>query len=353
MAQMITRFAYLMNRLGVKAGVLAQETGINKTLISRGKTGRRRLSATSAHAEKIVDYLLGLDHAEATIGRTLAGYGLTPEMGALRDNLIFWISEQDIPVKTVPRHMESPERDEYTANYYAFLGFSGLRKAVATCIDYIMSHIGKRNILVVMRKDYRWSTADPEFLHHFWQQLQIAFENGITFTVFTRDGFSVSNNAHFVGPWLAAQLKERIRCYFFEEEDGFTSERLLCVAKNNACLTMRRGPSVQEELYVSMFTDVVAVNYVYDVCIAYKNISRLQFKHGFLGKPGNFFKNFPDDKISDSACYVFSHRWMQEKRTRKWFLHPPACLRRYRLNSSAYGSVLQWRGWRMEAIPPA
>ncbi|MDL2236363.1 helix-turn-helix domain-containing protein [Christensenellaceae bacterium OttesenSCG-928-K19] len=89
MAAKATRFAYLMDRMGIKSSVLSEQTGIDKTLISRWKTGQRKLTATSRYVQKIAAYFLSQEGACQKLERTLLAYGLEEATGSLEENLIF------------------------------------------------------------------------------------------------------------------------------------------------------------------------------------------------------------------------------------------------------------------------
>ncbi|MGI6154141.1 MAG: helix-turn-helix domain-containing protein, partial [Christensenellaceae bacterium] len=171
-----------MSRLGVRPSDIAKKTGIDKTLISRWKNGRRRLSPGSPNAKKIAAYLLLRNKAEVIIRTTLSGYGLDDTTGTLSENFMFWLSEQNRPELSIKKQKRDISSSEYTASFSVFLGVNGLRSAFINVLDYVSSLPGEHNILIAIRGNQKWITSDTAFWDTFINHVGKAVEHGNTLT---------------------------------------------------------------------------------------------------------------------------------------------------------------------------
>lgn len=306
MPENTTRFAYLLNRMGVRAADLSASTGIDKTLISRWKNGQRQLSVGTWYMDSLVAFFLQHKKAADLIERTLRAYGLDESTGTLEDNLSFWLSERGGPGLSLYNAHPENKAGQYTANFGVFLGNEGLRNAVITAIDYIISLQKPADVVAVVRGNYQWVTGDETFLHLLVQRLGVAFEKGITLTVISRDAFRAEDIALFSGPWLEAHLKGYIRSYYFDEADSHSDERIVAAVSGAVALRMHVDKSVPDDLYIAMYTDEVTVRQISNICQKYQEIGKPQFQYDFLSSMDGFLKGLSERAVLRSPTYVIS-----------------------------------------------
>lgn len=305
MAEKVTRLAYIMSRLGVRAEEVSKRTGIDKTLISRWKSGQRRLSPVSAYSKQISSYLLSLDNAESIINKTLNAYGLDENRGSLQDNFIFWLAEQELPSPSLRNAVSMADNSEYTASFRVFQGNSGLRSAIITMIDYVMTLPGPQNIVAVALSDFNWVTADPAFFNLLVERLSVAFTRGVTLTMVSRENFT-DDMARFSGLWLAAHLKGYIKSYYYREDAAEAEEKVFISVKDGVCLCLKHDSNVADGLYAAMYTDNITVQHIYHECTEYLTRANTQFRYGFFDEPGSFLNDIDNEKLLAADAYVCS-----------------------------------------------
>jgi len=302
MEDKMTRFAYLLSRMGLRGGELAACTGIDKTLVSRWKNGRRRLSTSTPHMKKIVDYILSQDGALPVVERTLQAYGLDGSMGTTSENLAFWLSEQQAPPLSFRAVRKGDQ--QYTAGFNVFSGEEGLQNAVITMIDYVMMLPGKKELLVVIRGDYHKITHNTAFATLLLERLAIAFQNNVKLTVISHDGFDAGASPSFSGPWLAGHLQGHINSYFYQYEKHCIDAKIFASVKDGLGLRLYRDPLVPSETYVGMYTDQITVAHLYNICQSYLQASHSQLQCGFFPAPGHALSGMDGPSLRVSSSFV-------------------------------------------------
>lgn len=304
MEEKTTRFSYLLSRMGIRGGELAEETGIDKTLVSRWKNGRRKLAPASSHMTKIVDYVLSQKDALPAVERTLQAYGLDDSMGSVSENLAFWLSEQQAPALSLRNIVKGSTNKQYTASYSIFWGEEGLQSAIITMLDYVMTLPGKKEVVIVIRGAYSEIMNAPPFTTMLWGRLEAAFANGVTLTVISRDEFDIDDMAEFSGPWLAAHLRGHVQSLYFTQVEPRIDAKIFAAVKDGIGLRLYRDPVIAEELYIGMYTDQITVGHLYNICQSYRQAASSQIRYKFLSTPGSFLKSADDRSLLSSAAYV-------------------------------------------------
>ncbi len=307
MAERTTRFAYLLARLGMRSGEIVEKTGIDKSLVSRWKSGQRRIPPHGQQIHKIVDCFLEKENAESVITKTLYAYGLDEKTGTLKENLAFWLCEQEVPAFSIRNPKDDIKEiagQQYSAGFNIFLGYEGLRNAIVALIDYVTSLPGKRNIVAVVRGNYSWVTLDPVFSELLLSRLNEAFKRGITLTVINRDKFLVEDIAYFSGQWLAAHLAGHIESFYYKEDEADVGEKIIVAVEDSIALRLCNDPAVPDSLYIGMYTDSITVRQIYNVCDEYRQKAEGHFRYDFLANPSDFLEDVQDDTLASSSVYT-------------------------------------------------
>lgn len=299
-----TRFNYIMSRLGVRSSDLVEQTGLDKTLVSRWKNGHRKLSATSEHTRQIADYLIAQPGSSQIIGRTLQSYGLSEEMGTLRDNLVFWLSEQELLEPPFTPLKNEAAQLEYKASFNIFLGYGGAETGLETMAEYATTLPPGDEWLLVSRSDFA-SRFYSVFYNGLFKHVPRLSKHGIRLTVLYPADSGIERFGDYYFALMLAVLKGYVKLASYSPAAVPECDDIaLAAIKDAVCLHIRRDSAVQDELYTSVYTDAATVRQVYETCRSYLNAAAPAYRAAFFENPETALVSIDRSSLVGAPQYV-------------------------------------------------
>lgn len=309
MAEHKTRLAYLLARIGLRPIDLSRGTGIDKTVVSRWQSGKRRFTPTGNMATLVTGCILNQPGAGPVVERVLLVGGYDTDPPSLAQNLALWLSEE--PLEPLLRDHNAGSETQYTSLFTVFLGYKGLRRAATALTEFAIAHqslSGTTEVLVAFWGTNKWFSGNPKFNRDLYNILDTSLRNNLRFTIAHPDTFEPRDIAALAGNWLAANMKGTVRSLDLPEAAIRPVEKeedhLYVAAHGCVSLEMFSNAQVTDGIYSKMYTDVVSNADVYQLCKGYVEQSVPRYRFGFFAKPGETLSRINKEKQLASNWYL-------------------------------------------------
>ena len=277
----LTRLSQVMTATGVSARQLAKASGLTNSIISRWQKGARPLTTRSGSVAVLADTLLALDQ-KGQLSLLLAPYRTSGE--SAQDALVQFLTTDDLPAMP-PRAM--PPQIQYSGNYITeqqvLLGARGFRKGVLFMLDYVMELPPGRQIIVCAHNGFDLFLHNVPFALLFLKRLSKAIERGTSFTLISRRGYGMENDAHFARFWLVAHLKGIMRSRYYEGEPP--EEYFVGLIPGYWSGEAETDPTAEDSLVSVMSTDPRHIRRATAHCDAFLDRSTSASQYEFLKQP--------------------------------------------------------------------
>ena len=276
------RILMVMDLLGLSATALSRASGIDASIISKWRRGNRQLTARSQALQQAACALLQLD-----TGGLLQEYYLPHRSGRASDEdaLVAFLLSEELPAlipRTAPPTL--PTSGDYTVEYRVFLGRAGFQRAAMVLLDYVQLLPAGQTVTVLCQGRYEWFTRNLAFTLQFLDKLKEAIGHGVRLQVVNRKGYAITEAAAFAGHWLKAHLNGYIRSLYYEGQlpgdvrfvgsiPGYWSARA------------QADPTVEDNLYLGMYTDPRETRKDAALCGEYLARSRPACQYAFFSHP--------------------------------------------------------------------
>lgn len=284
-----TRFSYILSRLGIRPVDLVEHTGLDKTLVSRWKNGHRKLSPSSQNTYVLADYLLQQPGAKKTIELVLESYGMDMSQNALRDNFVFWLTEQEPPELQPSVTLKTNDPDsEYTASFNMFVGHEGASEGIMMFLDYaLLLPPGSECVMVFCNEPLAAATSfigQPDFAKDFSLLAEKLLRRGITLTLIHPAGDTLDPEILF--PWIRSILKTRIQLLHYVPSEKIECDDLLTMSvKDGIGLHVRRDIIHPENMYTTVFTDPLTVRQTFNICKKFYDAASPYYAFDYFKSP--------------------------------------------------------------------
>jgi len=270
-----------MTATGISARQLAKASGLTNSIISRWQKGARPLTTRSGSVHVLADALLALDH-ENQLSELLAPYRTSGE--SAKDALIRYLTTDDLPAMP-PRAAPLPIQNsgDYITEQQVLLGARGFRRGVLLMLEYVMDLPPGRQIVVCAHNGFGLFLHNVPFALLFLKRLGKAIERGTSFTLISRRGYGMENDAHFARLWLVAHLKGIMRSRYYGGEPP--AEYFVGLIPGYWSGEAERDPTAEDDLVSIMSTDPRHIRRATAHCDAFMNRSIAASQYEFLTQP--------------------------------------------------------------------
>lgn len=329
MAHTKTNFALLLDLLGARPRDVVEETGADKSLVSRWTNGRQKLMPGHGWIDKVADYMLALDARlkEPVIPHVLAAYYPGEALdGAARCRaaLLDWLatvghqSAQHQPeraglaglIMEKAERLSAPEPEPEQALPQApplmknavVYGIKGVQGSALQFLEMVTEQKEPQEMIFACPEGLDMLTSDKHFIPHFFEVLMGMFAAGHKLSVVIRTDYRVSDIAAFSGPWLVAHLLGYIRSYYYD--DFVTSSKDKMLAAVSGKLAGRVSETGEGRIYTAIHFDAETVENTYSEINRYRVKSKQRFHYHLFEQPDAFLQGCRP--LPDRAHYQFA-----------------------------------------------
>lgn len=262
---MQSNFAVLMDLLGVSPQQLAVEIGTDTTLVSRWRTGGRKLVAGRHWVKKIAVYFIQLDAAERkangkTILKLLTAFypaDAVDDAAEQQQLLERWLcapnqftdiyqkrrtqilSEAFSAPKAGAQEAARPIRADDGGVQLLATGQKAVREAILEMIDKSLDLPAPCQIWFVCPEGLNLLTEDETFGTLMMNRLMRMFKFGHRLNVVLRTDFKMSEVSYFSGRWLLAHLLGYVQSFYYDDFRKIKDHPMMAVFENKIAMRVQ------------------------------------------------------------------------------------------------------------------
>ena len=271
---------------------LARSIHVDPSLVSRWKSGSRKISAHSPHIAALATFFVHLEAypyqkdylnrllsqllhqnpdnvAESDRSLALASWLVSPDSvltSAEPDKLLFsehskklfsqinqWLTTgPDKPVPSGSRRQAEPSIPATASAAQPFCGqlyygLAGKRQAVIDFLDLALAMKGPLEFLLFSEELMDWLTEDPGFLSLWGNRLRQVLEQGHTITIIHVVNRSAQEIIRIINQWLPLHLSGQIRSYYDPRYSEPAIRQTLFILSGQAVLTAQSTSNIRTQ----------------------------------------------------------------------------------------------------------
>lgn len=282
MSHLATNLSLLMELLNIPSKELSLDLKIDPSVVSRWRSGKRRLVAGGAWTGELARYFLRRrpDEVERLL-RSLCPLETAAGIGA-EECLSKWLCGRRTCDDTLLYERESAAPPPGTP---CAEGNEAVRRILREFLDYVLTIPGPGEILFVCPDGLSIFTGDIAYNLPLQALLWEVFQHGYRLKTVLRPDYRVSDVALACGPWLAAHLRGYIQSYYYDDFCINEEEEILVCLPGRLAIQTVVGAGPAKAL---IWTDPQRVDEVQGRCQAYFAKAQQRFRYGFLETPGGF-----------------------------------------------------------------
>lgn len=331
MAAGATNFAYLMDLLGISTAALCEATGADKSLVSRWRSGKRKLmeghhwaddiAAHWVQAEKqlrhpVLSEVLRVyypslpietdDEKRRALALWLSSAGQRTEAYQQeRHGMLGFLMGKNPKPSRKPKPVVIPEPPELPDLNKATFGIGGFRSSAITFFDLVLALPEPQEMLFVCPDGLDMITREERFAGVVMDKLMELFAKGHTFSVVIRTDYKISDIAEFSGRWLVAHLLGYIKSYYYDDFKSGHTEKMLIAVKGHMAGRVTDGEADGAHgMFSTMHFDAPTIDQVYRQCSAIQAQAKQRFHYSLFERPMGFLRGLAIPR--DEPSYLFA-----------------------------------------------
>lgn len=235
MMNLTTNLALLMEWARVTPKELNRALGIDLSLISRWRTGSRRLSAGSQWCGRLTEYFLQVRRDEVTaLMARVSPLGLSQGQSAeellerwLGESVGPWEDRGELLFLSRDQNVNMGRKSRRLLDTGTLSGDRAVRKLVMEFLDYVLAQPSSGEIVFFCSEGLELFTRDERYVQALQEKFQALFKRGNRIRAVLRTNYRPSDVALACGPWLRDYLMGHIQSYYYDDFRLLEHERIL------------------------------------------------------------------------------------------------------------------------------
>lgn len=315
----ITNFALLMQALEVPPKRMAELLNTDTSLISRWRTGGRKLMPGRHWVREIAECFYDLDDQQgsALVRGLLLSFNPDQKLNTRAQciqALEEWLVAPDqmnpqyrqYAAKTVERLTTTEENDKsnlpLAGSSQSVGGTKAVRKMALTFIEEALKLAGTHEVLFFCPEGLELLTSDPVYSAKLMEMLNKAFRAGCHLNVILRTEYKPSDVAAFSGHWMAAHLDGYVDSYYYDDFSKTESSNMIAVIKDQLALGITYGEHPRNST-ATIYYDQPTIAQMYSKVKKFASASAIRQQQNFFSNPQGYFARL--DGFQQKPCYAF------------------------------------------------
>lgn len=297
MIAMQSNLSLIMDYLSVTSKELSIELNIDSSLISRWKSGERRLTPDGFGAKALADYFYARAPAD-TQTFLLAACPVEMQIEKQpKEVLRLWLckytgrEERLSILSLLSNQMAYPGCQD---------GIEAARRALANFLDYAENLPSPGEILFSCPDGLSIFTRNGGYNLPLQAKLTRIFQRGFHLQTVLRTDYRISDVAMACGPWLRSHLHEYIQSYYYDDFTLSEDEKIIICLPGHLAIETRVNDAGIE---TSVWSSPEKIKNV-QRCFEYIRSNAVQrFRYHFFNEPKGFFTSL--QLCKDKPVYLF------------------------------------------------
>ncbi len=270
-----TTFAFLLNYLNISSIKLANYLKLERSSISKWKSGARELKENSQYISKIADFFVLQDSLLVSPKLNLLFSKIYDKEIDIADADLKSYVMQFLLSKNIPNIVIKTYDDEtsylYKSEFLVYRGKTGRKAAVSYLLNYL-ADIDEPSTLCILDKDkYNWLTGDADFATYFFKQLNYITNLGHTL-VFIYYNNNLEGNTYSEAETYT--YRKNIYEFYIPGNMDNTFYNSLYLIKDKLSMIGFESSNNCDDMFTSIFTDNFTVMQHQKVLETYYSLSK-------------------------------------------------------------------------------
>lgn len=268
--QFYEKLIFLMNLIQVSNRTLAQELGVDPSLISRLRTGARGIPHNREHVRLMAQFFAKgctTEYQRQALSEMLESRAaLTMRQVRLSELIYYWLCGENDKVRQFMQTLETvslnheadnrpPESKEPPMNSSIYYGNEGKREAAYIMLQYLRSLEKPCTVLLLMEESDDWMTEDYEF-SQCWQGTTLSLlQRGFTFCQISPPTTLADRAFSSMTRWLPLYLTGRVDAFFYPRLRDNVYHRSLVVVPGKIALSSCSVGNQPSSYFTALTTD--------------------------------------------------------------------------------------------------
>lgn len=258
--QDISRLGYLMDLFHIKGMDLANYLHVDTSLISKLKTGKRKLNLNSAACDEIVHFFMVLDQPSYHTIKSVLGESLSAQEAVSAEVLSLllkrWLIEEN------EGNTSFTDKTVYSTKVKVFQGKSGRRRAAREFIESVLLEKTPQDVLVLdWTEHYTWQSEDTEFFKEWKKQYLSIAEKGHRIIFLISLNHSLDYLINTLLYRLPMLLTGNVQYLYYPVYSQMLYKPNIVVLKNKMALVKMTADEITQKDITHMYTDYPTVKH--------------------------------------------------------------------------------------------
>lgn len=302
MRNLTTNLALLMDWARVTPKELNRALGIDLSLISRWRTGSRRLSAQSRWCGRLTEYFLRAHRDEVTalmarVSPLGASRGQPPE-----EFLACWLGETAGPWENRDERLFLTNRESRRLPDAGPLsGGRAVRRLLMEFLNDVLAQPDAGEIVFLCSQGLELFTREEPYARALQEKLQVLFQRKKRIRAVLRTDYRPSDVALVCGPWLRAHLMGHVQSLYYDDFRPLEQGKILFGLRGRLMVQVRVKDGVPQADLLRRPERIAEAEAYFDDCA---RRARPRFVYRFFSCPADLLRGVPSG--GESPAYLLA-----------------------------------------------
>ncbi len=274
----LSQLGYLMELLNLSATELSEYLNIERTTVSKWKSGARAFSNNSHYSEAVIEFLIKKNNRRGSRVLNRFFESIYSKTGCvsndcLRKSITKFIGETEVPaVPPLPCYNEKGAL--YKSNFYIYRGAEGRKHAVSLMLTSAKNLDVSSQICFLENSGFQWVGNDENYLHELTDSLRQILEMGHKIDLITLVSFDYLPNGFLLKNLLCLSLYDNFKYYIAGARFSKLMSLGIYAIKDRFLAMGLNGDLNLASMYTSIFHDKLTVNQTLTLFDNFKSITQ-------------------------------------------------------------------------------
>lgn len=278
-----SKLGYLMDLFRIKGIDMANYLHVDDSLISKWKTGKRRLTSENEVLDEIVNFFIALDSSVEyqnilSILRT-AYPSINVDVTDTKMKVLLkkWLLEEEKKNYFLSKRINN--HDVSITQNVLYKGDNGRQRAAMDLIDLMLESPFQEELMIMDFDRFLWKYKDQDYHEKWFQKYEKIISKGHKITMLSYVDRKFEERLLKIKDWLEFYLQGNVEAYCISQEDSDFFRPSLLVLKSKVALFGMSARGFTNKMNVQITSDPTLVDHCTILFKAAKTLCKPMFEH--------------------------------------------------------------------------